>query len=39
MKVNCSKISPFHNRFPISIYKEAATEAEQLTKEKAKLVI
>jgi len=34
-----SKISHFHNRFQISIYKEAAAEAEQLTKEKAQLVI
>lgn len=34
-----SKISPFHNRFQISIFEEAAAEAEQLTKEKAQLVI
>ncbi|MHA1204538.1 MAG: lipopolysaccharide biosynthesis protein [Candidatus Heimdallarchaeaceae archaeon] len=34
-----TKISPLHNRFPISIYNEAIKEAEELTKEKAKLVI
>ncbi|MHA1865745.1 MAG: hypothetical protein ACTSWZ_04485, partial [Candidatus Heimdallarchaeaceae archaeon] len=34
-----AKISPLHNRFPISIYNDAIKEAEELTKEKAKLVI
>ena len=34
-----AKISPLHNKFKISIFKEAAAEAEELTKEKAQLVI
>ena len=34
-----TKISPLHNRFKISIFEEAAKEAEQLTKEKTQLVI
>lgn len=34
-----SKISPLHNKFPISIYDEALKEAKILTEEKTKLVI
>ena len=34
-----AKISPFHNKFPISIYEEAAKEAAELTQEKTQLVI
>ncbi|MBY9001452.1 MAG: lipopolysaccharide biosynthesis protein [Candidatus Heimdallarchaeota archaeon] len=34
-----AKISPLHNRFPISVFEEASAEAKQLTEEKAKLVI
>ncbi len=34
-----AKISPLHNKFPISIFEEAAEEAKQLTKEKTQLVI
>lgn len=33
------KISPIHGRFPISIYQEAAAEAESLTEDKKQLVI
>ncbi len=34
-----AKISPFHNKFKISIFEEATLEAQQLTEEKAQLVI
>jgi hypothetical protein len=34
-----ARISPLHNRFPIDIYEEAMIEAEELTREKKKLVI
>ncbi len=34
-----TKISPLHNKFQISIFEEAAKEAEELTQEKAQLVI
>ena len=34
-----AKISPFYNKFKISIYNEAAQEAINLTKEKTELVI
>ena len=34
-----AKISPLHNKFPISIFEEAAVEAKQLTEEKTSLVI
>lgn len=34
-----ARISPLHNRFPIDIYDEAMAEAEELTREKKKLVI
>jgi O-antigen/teichoic acid export membrane protein len=34
-----SKISPLHNKFPISIYDEALKEAKILTEEKTKLII
>ncbi|NHJ03017.1 MAG: hypothetical protein EAX86_12850 [Candidatus Heimdallarchaeota archaeon] len=34
-----TKISPLHDRFPISIYEEAAEEAKTLTQEKKVLVI
>ncbi|MHA1213800.1 MAG: lipopolysaccharide biosynthesis protein [Candidatus Hodarchaeales archaeon] len=37
-KMGCD-LSPLHNRFPITIYEEAAREAESLTKEKADLLI
>ncbi|MFX0064571.1 MAG: lipopolysaccharide biosynthesis protein [Candidatus Hermodarchaeota archaeon] len=34
-----AKLSPLHNRFPISIFSEAAAEAASLTQEKEQLVI
>ncbi|MHA1654372.1 MAG: hypothetical protein ACTSVT_10325 [Candidatus Thorarchaeota archaeon] len=34
-----ARISPLHNRFPIDIYDEAMAEAEELTREKKRLVI
>ena len=34
-----AKISPFHNKFKISIFDEAVKEAHQLTEEKAQLII
>ncbi|MFX0094628.1 MAG: lipopolysaccharide biosynthesis protein, partial [Candidatus Hodarchaeota archaeon] len=34
-----ARVSPLHNRFPISIFLEAAAEAADLTQEKKKLVI
>jgi O-antigen/teichoic acid export membrane protein len=34
-----AKISPLHNKFPISIYEEAAKEAAELTQEKTQLLI
>ena len=34
-----TKISPLHNKFQISIFEEAAKEAEELTQEKTQLVI
>ena len=34
-----ARISPLHNKFPIDIYDEAMVEAEELTREKKKLVI
>lgn len=34
-----AKLSPLHNKFPISIYADAAKEAEILTSEKKQLVI
>jgi O-antigen/teichoic acid export membrane protein len=34
-----TKISPLHNRFPISIYDEAAKEAAELTQEKTDFVM
>lgn len=34
-----ASISPLHNKFPISIYQEAADEAKSLTEEKKVLVI
>ncbi len=34
-----AKLSPLHNKFPIKIYDQAIKEAEEITKEKAKLII
>ncbi|MHA1246402.1 MAG: oligosaccharide flippase family protein [Candidatus Thorarchaeota archaeon] len=34
-----ARISPLHSRFPIDIYDEAMAEAEELTREKKRLVI
>ncbi|MCK5142081.1 MAG: hypothetical protein KAQ70_07800, partial [Candidatus Heimdallarchaeota archaeon] len=34
-----AKISPLHNKFPMTIFEEAQAEAKQLTEEKAKLMI
>jgi len=34
-----ARISPLHNRFPIDIYDEAMKEAQEITREKKKLVI
>ncbi len=34
-----ARVSPLHGKFPITIYSEAAREAEQLTAEKEKLIL
>lgn len=34
-----ARVSPLHNRFPIDVYDSAMIEAEELTREKKKLVI
>jgi hypothetical protein len=34
-----ARVSPLHNRFPIDIFEQAMIEAEELTREKKKLII